>query len=82
VKILELLILKLMSALNYLGRNDSSEHAFMLTELQEQAMLNSLLRGRDDLLYDRLYGTRYVRDVWQPETRGVSGRNMVMPFFN
>ena len=42
----------------------------MLTELQEQALLNSLLRGRDDRLYDKLYGTRYVRDVWQPETRG------------
>ena len=71
-----------MSALNYIGRNDTSEQAFMLTELQEQALLNSLLRGRDDRLYDKLYGTRYVRDVWQPETIGVSGRNMVMPFFN
>jgi hypothetical protein len=71
-----------MSALHYIGRNDTTEQAFMLSELQEQALLNSLLRGRDDSLYDKLYGTRYVRDVWQPETRGVSGRNMVMPFFN
>ena len=68
-----------MSALHYIGRNDTTEQAFMLSELQEQALLNSLLRGRDDSLYDKLYGTRYVRDVWQP---GVSGRNMVMPFFN
>ena len=81
MKILGLLIL-IMSALNYLGRNDSSEHAFILSGLQEQALLNSLLRGRDDMLYDKLYGTRFVRDVWQPETRGVSGRNVVMPFFN
>ena len=71
-----------MSALHYIGRNDTTEQAFMLSELQEQALLNSLLRGRDDSLYDKLYGTRYVRDVWQPETRGVSGRNMVMPVFN
>ena len=71
-----------MSALHYIGRNDTTEQAFMLSELQEQALLNSLLRGRDDSLYDKLYGTRYVRDVWQPETRGVSGRNVVMPFFN
>ena len=71
-----------MSALHYIGRNDTTEQAFMLSEIQEQALLNSLLRGRDDSLYDKLYGTRYVRDVWQPETRGVSGRNMVMPFFN
>ena len=69
-----------MSALNYIGRNDSTDQAFMLSELQEQALLNSLLRGRDDVLYDKLYGTRHVRDVWQPETRGVSGRNVVMPF--
>ena len=71
-----------MSALHYIGRNDTTDQAFMLSALQEQALLNSLLRGRDDDLYDKLYGTRYVRDVWQPETRGVSGRNMVMPFFN
>ena len=50
-----------MSALHYIGRNDTTEQAFMLSELQEQALLNSLLRGRDDSLYDKLYGTRYVR---------------------
>ena len=66
-----------MSALHYIGRNDTTEQAFMLSELQEQALLNSLLRGRDDSLYDKLYGTRYVRDVWQPETRGVSGRTLL-----
>ena len=32
--------------------------------------------------YQMLYGQRHVRDVWQPETRGVSGRNVVLPFYN
>ncbi len=71
-----------MSALHYIGRNDTTEQAFMLSELQEQALLNSLLRGRDDSLYDKLYGTRYARDTTQPATRGVTGSNAVMPFWN
>ena len=44
--------------------------------------MNVLLQGRDPALYHMLYGTRHVRDVWQPDTRGVSGRNVVLPFYN
>jgi len=70
-----------MSALHFLGKVDRPEQSFMMNE-QQQALLNTLLQGRDPQLYSKLYGQRHVRDVWQPETRGVSGRNVVLPFYN
>ena len=71
-----------MSALHYTGKNDTKEQGFMINAHQEQAMLLTLLQGRDPDLYARLYGQRHVRDVWQRPTRGVSGKNVVMPFYN
>ena len=71
-----------MSALNYFGKNDRKEQSLILSQLQEQEMLKDLLKGRDDELYEKLYGTRYVRDTTQPATRGVTGSNVVMPFWN
>ena len=68
-----------MSALHYIGKNDTKEQGFMINAHQEQALLVTLLEGRDPDLYQRLYGTRYVRD-WQQPTRGVSGKNVVMPY--
>ena len=53
----------------------------MLNGAQEQAVLKRLLDGRDDRLYERLYGTKFVRDVYS-EPRNVDGRNRVMPFWN
>ena len=71
-----------MSALHFLGKVDRLEQSFLINEQQQQALMNVLLRGRDPQLYQTLYGQRHVRDVWQPETRGVSGRNVVLPFYN
>ena len=71
-----------MSALLFIGKTDTREESFVLGELQEQALINQLLQGRDPVLYEMLYGQRNVRDVWQPETRGVSGKNVVLPFYN
>ena len=71
-----------MSALHYTGKNDTKEQGFMINAHQEQAMILTLLQGRDPDLYQRLYGQRHVRDVWQRPTRGVSGKNVVMPFYN
>jgi hypothetical protein len=71
-----------MSALNFIGKTDRKEQSLILSQLQEQEMLKDLLRGRDDELYEKLYGTRYVRDTTQPATRGVTGNNVVMPFWN
>jgi len=71
-----------MSALHFLGFTDTKEEALILNELQEQALLKTLLEGRDPRLYQQLYGLKNVRDVWDPPTRGASGKFMVMPFFD
>jgi hypothetical protein len=71
-----------MSALHFIGKVDRPEQSFMLNEQQQQALVHTLLQGRDPALYQMLYGQRHVRDVWQPETRGVSGKNVVLPFYN
>ena len=67
-----------MSALHFIGKVDRPEQSFLINEQQQQALMNVLLQGRDPQLYQMLYGQRHVRDVWQPETRGVSGRNVVL----
>ena len=59
-----------MSALHIIGRVDRPEQSLLINEQQQQALMNVEL-------YHMLYGTRHVRDVWQPDTRGVSGRNVV-----
>ena len=61
---------------------DTKEEALILNQLQEQALLKTLLQGRDPRLYQQLYGLKNVRDVWDPPTRGASGKFMVLPFFD
>ena len=73
---------KQMSALHYIGWNDTKEESFILTQQQEQALMKPLLQGRDPRLYQQLYGLKNVRDVYDPPTRGASGKFMVMPFFD
>jgi len=71
-----------MSALHYIGRNDTKEESLILTQQQEQALIKTLLEGRDPRLYQQLYGLKNVRDVYDPPTRGASGKFMVLPFFD
>jgi len=71
-----------MSALHFLGRTDTKEEALILSQQQEQALMWRLLQGRDPRLYQQLYGLKNVRDVWDPPTRGASGKFMVLPFFD
>jgi len=71
-----------MSALHFIGFTDTKEEALILNQLQEQALLKTLLQGRDPRLYQQLYGLKNVRDVWDPPTRGASGKFMVLPFFD
>ena len=71
-----------MSSLNFIGKTDRREETFTINQMQEQAMLKRLLQGRDDQLYNTIYGTRHVRDTAGPETRGVTGANVVRPFWN
>ena len=71
-----------MSALHFIGRTDTKEEALLLTQQQEQALMQTLLQGRDPRLYQQLYGLKNVRDVYDPPTRGASGKFMVLPFFD
>ena len=55
-----------MSALHFIGFTDTKEEALILNQLQEQALMKTLLQGRDPRLYQQLYGLKNVRDVWDP----------------
>ena len=48
-------------------------------QAQQQAVLKRLLNGRDDQLYQKLYGTKHALYT---EPRSASGKNRVMPFWN
>lgn len=69
-------------SLHFLGRTDTKEEALILNQQQEQALIRTLLQGRDPRLYQQLYGMKNVRDVWDPPTRGASGKFLVIPFFD
>ena len=71
-----------MSALHFLGRTATKEEALILSQQQEQALMQVLLKGRDPRLYQQLYGLKNVRDVYDPPTRGASGKFLVLPFFD
>ncbi len=64
-----------LGPLHFTGKLDRQEEAFMLNEQQEQAMMDRLLKDRDPTSY-------WVRDVYDPPTRGCSGKNVVLPFFD
>ena len=72
----------LPSALCYIGWNDRKESSLALTQQQKQALMHRLLQGRDDALLSKLYARKPVRDVYDPPTRGQSGKNIVLPFFD
>ena len=66
-------------ALSFLGRLDRREESIVMDQLQEQRLVSRLLGGRDQQLVHRLFGTKRVRDVYTPPTRGVDGSAPVMP---
>lgn len=69
-------------ALHFIGKVDRKESMLILNQQQEHALLRRLLEGRDDQLLSRLYAYKPVRDVYDPPTRGQSGKNIVMPWFD
>ena len=69
-------------ALHFIGKVDTKEEMLVLNELQEQAVLRTLLQKRDPRLYREIYGLKNVRDVYDPPTRGASGKFLVLPFFD
>jgi hypothetical protein len=71
-----------LGPLHFTGKIDRQEEMLILNQQQEQAVLKTLLQGRDKHLYDKLYGIKNVRDVYDPPTRGASGKNVVLPFYD
>jgi len=67
-----------MSALNFVGRLDRREEAMILNHMQEQKFISRLVQKRDPLLAKKLFGTKPVRNVYTPPTRGVNGTSPVM----
>ena len=71
-----------LGPLHFIGKVDTQEEALMMSAQQEQAFMKTLLEKRDPNAYHNLYGYRRVRDVYDPPTRGASGKNVVMPWYD
>ena len=71
-----------LGPLHFTGKVDKQEEMLILNAQKEQAVLKTLLQGRDPKAYNTLYGYRRVRDVYDPPTRGASGKNVVLPFYD
>jgi hypothetical protein len=67
------------NALNFIGKLDRREETLIMGAQQRQAFLQKLMGNRDPRLVKRFYGSKRVRDVYTPPTRGVDGTYMVMP---
>ena len=67
------------NALNFIGRLDRKEEMLVMGALQRQAFLDKLMGNRDPRLVQRMYGSKPVRDLYVPPTRGVDGTYKVMP---
>ena len=65
-----------LGPLHFIGKVDTQEEALMMNAQQEQALMKTLLKKRDPQAYHRR-----VRDVYDPPTRGASGKNVVMPWY-
>ena len=68
--------------LPFIGKLDRKEESLILSQQQEQALVRRLMEGRNPQLIQQLYGLKRVRDVQDPETRGQTGQNVVMPFYD
>ena len=71
-----------MSALHFIGKTDTKEEMLVMNQHKEQAVLKTLLQDRDPHQYREIYRLKHVRDVYDPPTRGASGKNVVLPWFD
>ena len=71
-----------MSALHFIGKTDTREEMLVLNQHKEQAVLKTLLEDRDPHLYREIYGLKNVRDGHDPPTRGATGKNVVLPWYD
>ena len=74
--------MSVLGPLHFTGKVDRQEEMLILNQQKEQAVLKSLLEHRDPHLYNQLYGYRRVRNVYDPPTRGATGKNIVLPFYD
>jgi len=65
--------------LSFIGRLDRRQESMVLSQIQEQKFINRLVERRDPLLAKKLFGSKRVRNVYTPPTRGVNGSSVVMP---
>ena len=65
--------------LSFIGRLDRREEALVLDEIQERKLIDRLLGRRDPIAIRKLFGSKPVRNVYTPPTRGVNGSSPVMP---
>jgi len=70
------------AALHFIGKVDTKEEMLVLNEQQEQVVLKTLLQKRDPRLYREIYGLKNVRDVYDPPTRGATGKFLVLPWYD
>ena len=71
-----------LGPLHFTGKVDHKEEMLVLNQQKEQAVLKTLLGNRDPHLYREIYGLKHVRDVYDPPTRGASGKNIVLPWYD
>ena len=66
-------------ALSFIGRLDRREESIVMNQLQESKLVARLLGNRYDRLVQKLFGSKRVRDVYTPASRGLDGTAKVMP---
>ena len=71
-----------LGPLHFIGKLDKQEECLIMNAQKEQAGMKTLLYKRDPQAYETLYGYRRVRDVYDPPTRGQSGKNVVLPWYD
>ena len=66
------------SALSYIGRLDRRDEQLILNQAQQERVVNRLVRKKNPMLAQKLFGVKQVRDVYTPPTHGVDGSCKVL----
>ena len=67
------------SALSFIGRLDRRDEHIILNQAQEERVVGRLVGKHNPLMARKLFGSKVVRNVYTPPTRGVNGTCKVMP---
>ena len=71
-----------LGPLHFTGKVDRQEEMLILNNQKEQAVMKTLLKDKAPQAYNTLYGYRRVRNVYDPPTRGSTGKFMVLPWYD